>query len=70
MPWYRLPAPLQKHVCCGIQNVQNGAVLTIGPLAHLDFSTGSEVIFNFYLHRLPSTQIDNLINEFYFSSLN
>lgn len=46
MPWYRLPVSFQMHVYYGIKNVQNAAVLSIGPLAQLDFSTGSDVIFS------------------------
>lgn len=43
MPWYRLPASLQRHVLCGIHNVQNGAVLSIGPLGQLDFTAAADV---------------------------
>ncbi|XP_055322548.1 uncharacterized protein LOC129578273 [Sitodiplosis mosellana] len=37
MPWYLLTATNQKHVSAAIHRLQNGPVLTIGPLGVIDF---------------------------------
>lgn len=44
--WYRLPASYQKRVSYAINSVQNGPVLTIGPLCKIDFSTAATVSFS------------------------
>lgn len=43
MPWYLMPVPSQKQVIAVIHRLQNGAVLTIGPLSEIDFSTAATV---------------------------
>lgn len=43
MPWYLLPVSSQKQVCAAIYRMQNGVVLTIGPLGVIDFRTASNV---------------------------
>lgn len=45
MPWYLLSTSCQKQVSNAIQQLQNGAVLTIGPLGEIDLNTASEVNF-------------------------
>lgn len=49
MPWYLLSTSSQKHVRCAIQQLQNGAVLTIGPLGEIDLQTAFEVSADYVL---------------------
>lgn len=48
MPWYQLPASFQRQLCCAIHSIQNGPVLSIGPLAQLDFNRAADVSFKSY----------------------
>lgn len=53
MSWYRMPASYQKQVLCAIHDIQNGIVLTMGPLGELDFqmaSSVSEVLYYLFCH--------------------
>lgn len=43
MDWFMLPVSLQKHMLCGIHDIQNGAVLTMGPLGMIDFEKAADV---------------------------
>lgn len=43
MPWYLMPSSCQKQVSGAIHRLQNGAVLTIGPLAEIDFNMAATV---------------------------
>lgn len=43
MHWYILPIDEQKQLMSVSHRLQNGAVLSIGPLAQLDFETGADV---------------------------
>lgn len=43
VPWYILPLERQKDIAHIINRAQNGAVLTIGPLAALDYETATNV---------------------------
>lgn len=43
MSWYLLPTKHKKELSFALHRLQNGAVLTIGPLAQLDFDTGANV---------------------------
>lgn len=43
MDWFMLPVSLQRHVLLGIHDIQNGAVLTMGPLGMIDFEKATDV---------------------------
>lgn len=43
MDWFVLPVSLQKHILHGIHDIQNGAVLTMGPLGMIDFEKATDV---------------------------
>lgn len=43
MTWYKMPIKHQKKLLCAIHYIQNGAVLTMGPLGELDFEMTSRV---------------------------
>lgn len=49
IPWYLLPTSLQKLVRCAIHSSQNGAILSIGPFAELDFGTAANVSFSLFV---------------------
>lgn len=49
MPWYLLSSSSVKQVSSAIQQLQNGSVLTIGPLGEIDLQTATEVSFDYYL---------------------
>lgn len=43
LPWYLLPMRHQKDIAHILNRAQNGAVLTIGPLAELNYGTATNV---------------------------
>lgn len=43
MPWYRLPNSYQRWIYCGIQDIQNGAVLKMGSFCKIDFQLAAKV---------------------------
>lgn len=43
MPWYSMPKLYQKDIAHMMNRLQNGAVLTMGPFADLNYETASNV---------------------------
>lgn len=43
MPWYLPPIPQQKQLGATIHRLQNGGVLTVGPLGAINFESAADV---------------------------
>lgn len=52
-PWYILPLERQKDIAHIINRAQNGAILTIGLLAALNYETATNVRVHFSYNNLP-----------------
>lgn len=50
MNWYTFSTSSQKDVAYMMNRLQNGAVLTMGPLAEINYETAADVRFSFEFH--------------------
>lgn len=64
MPWYRLPNLYQRWIYFGIQDIQNGEVLKMGPFCEIDFKMATNVSTLIYSHSYLSQSIGQMaINQ-------
>lgn len=68
IPWYQMPVSFQKQILSAIHDVQNGPVLTMGPLDELDFEMAASVRAYFIHNFIHNFSLTHFHIKSFFSS--